>query len=120
MFLVDKLLASPFAGLMWIFEELNKTAVEEVVGKSKQLSSELSELYMLLEQGQIDIAAFTEQERVLLDQLDALWEEEEGENEDDEDDNEEEEDDNEEEKDEDEANDEQIQVRPDASESIDK
>jgi hypothetical protein len=114
MFLVDKLLASPFAGLMWIFEELNKTAVEEVVGKSKQLSSELSELYMLLEQGQIDIAAFTEQERVLLDQLDALWEEEEeGENEDDEDDNEEE-------KDEDEANDEQIQVRPDASESIDK
>lgn len=76
MFLIDDLLLSPIKGVMWVFREIHDAAQQELAGESEAITAALSELYMKLETGQITEAEFDSQEKVLLDRLDRLQEEE--------------------------------------------
>jgi hypothetical protein len=72
MFVIDDLLLSPVKGFMWIVRELHKAAEDQIASESEDLTARLSTLYMMLETGQIDQAQFDEQERAILDRLDAI------------------------------------------------
>jgi hypothetical protein len=76
MFLVDDLLLSPVKGILWIFREIHDAAQQELAGESETITAALSELYMRLEIGQITEGEFEAQEKVLLDRLDRLQEQE--------------------------------------------
>jgi hypothetical protein len=76
MFLVDDLLLSPVKGILWVFREIHDAAQEELAGESEAITKALSELYLRLETGQITEAEFDAQEKVLLDRLDRLQEQE--------------------------------------------
>lgn len=76
MFLIDDLLLSPIKGILWVFREIHDAAQQERAGEEKSITAALSELYMKLETGQITEAEFDAQEKVLLDRLDRLQEEE--------------------------------------------
>jgi hypothetical protein len=76
MFLVDDLLLSPVKGILWIFREIHDAAQQELAGESEAITAALSELYMRLETGQITEGEFEAQEKVLLDRLDRLQEQE--------------------------------------------
>jgi hypothetical protein len=76
MFLVDDLLLSPVKGILWVFREIHDAAQQELAGESEAITAALSELYMRLDTGQITEAEFEAQEKVLLDRLDRLQEEE--------------------------------------------
>ena len=72
MFLVDDILLAPFHGLLWIFEEIDRAAQEEMAGDAESITAELSTLYMRLETGKITEQEFAEQEKLLLDRLDKI------------------------------------------------
>lgn len=72
MFILDNILASPMKGFLWIARELHRAADAESEDREQALTDELSKLYMELETGQISAEEFDEQERDLLDRLDAL------------------------------------------------
>ncbi|MDD5271137.1 MAG: gas vesicle protein GvpG [Methylovulum sp.] len=72
MLLVDDLLFSPVKGIMWIFKKVHELAEEELTGEADRIRESLTELYMLLETGQITEEEFEQQETLLLDRLDAL------------------------------------------------
>lgn len=76
MFLIDDLLLSPIKGILWVFREIHDAAQQEQAGEGESITAALSELYMKLETGQITEAEFDAQEKVLLDRLDRLQEEE--------------------------------------------
>lgn len=115
MLVVDDILLFPVKGINWIFRQIHEIAEEELAGEAERLRDSLTELYMMLETGQITEEEFEEQEKQLLDRLDALNEEddmigegdEEGENDEDEDDEDEEDED---EDDEDEEEDDEVEV----------
>lgn len=75
MLLVDDILFSPVKGIMWIFRQIHELAEEELAGEADRIRESLTELYMLLETGQITEEEFEQQETLLLDRLDALDEE---------------------------------------------
>lgn len=75
MLLVDDILLSPVKGITWIFRQIHELAEEELAGEADRLRESLTDLYMMLETGQISEAEFEEQEEALLDRLDALDEE---------------------------------------------
>jgi hypothetical protein len=77
MFLVDDLLMSPVKGVLWVFKEIHDAAQQELAGESEAITAALSELYMMLETGQITEEQFDAQEKVLLDRLDRLQAQEE-------------------------------------------
>lgn len=72
MLLVDDILFSPIKGINWIFKKIHALAEEELTGEADRLRESLTELYMLLETGQITEEEFELQETLLLDKLDAL------------------------------------------------
>lgn len=72
MLIVDSLLLSPFRGLFWIFEEIYAAAQAETGQRREEITGQLSDLYMMLETGQISEAEFDAQEQELLDALDEL------------------------------------------------
>ena len=72
MFLIDDLLLAPFKGMLWIFKEIHEAAEQELAGEGDAIKAELTELYMLLETGQISEAEFDASEKRLLDRLDAI------------------------------------------------
>jgi hypothetical protein len=72
MLLVDDILFSPIKGINWIFRKIHELAEEELVGEADRIRDNLTELYMLLETGQISEEEFEQQETLLLDRLDAL------------------------------------------------
>src|SRR4030042_1227771 len=87
MLIVDDILAAPFKGLFWIFNEIRNAALEEQVGEADRITAQLSELYMMLETGRMTEAEFDAAEKELLDRLDAIKETAaDGENEEDEED----------------------------------
>jgi len=88
MFLVDDILLAPVRGLFWIFREIHRAAEEEQANEAEAITTRLSELYMMLETGQMTEAEFDAAEKTLLDRLDAIKEREGSEEEDDEDDEE--------------------------------
>jgi hypothetical protein len=72
MLIVDDILAAPFKGLFWIFQEIRNAAFEEQVGETDRITAQLSELYMMLETGRMTEAEFDAAEKALLDRLDAI------------------------------------------------
>ncbi|MFM8330454.1 MAG: gas vesicle protein GvpG [Candidatus Methylumidiphilus sp.] len=74
MLVVDDILLFPVKGINWIFRQIHEIAEEELAGEAERLRDSLTELYMMLETGQITEEEFEEQERQLLDRLDALSE----------------------------------------------
>ena len=72
MLLVDDILLFPFRGLFWIFCEIQHAAEEEVAGEASAITTRLSELYMMLETGQISEADFDAEEKNLLDRLEVI------------------------------------------------
>ena len=85
MFLVDDILMAPARGLFWIFKEIHHAVEEEQANEAEAITTKLSELYMMLETGQMTEAEFDAAEKALLDRLDAIKERAaDGENEEDE------------------------------------
>ena len=74
MFLVDDILLAPARGLFWIFKEIHRAAEEEQANEADAITAKLSELYMMLETGQMTEAEFDAAEKTLLDRLDAIKE----------------------------------------------
>ncbi len=72
MLLVDDLLTAPFRGLLWIFREIHRAAQEEIVNEAESLTSELSNLYMMLETGKITEEQFAAEEKNLLERLERI------------------------------------------------
>jgi len=82
MFLVDDILMAPARGLFWIFKEIHHAVEEEQANEADAISAKVSELYMMLETGQMTEAEFDAAEKSLLDRLDAIKERESSEEED--------------------------------------
>ena len=74
MFLVDDILFAPARGLLWIFKEIRNAVEEEQANEAETITTKLSEIYMMLETGQMTEAEFDAAEKVLLDRLDAIRE----------------------------------------------
>jgi hypothetical protein len=72
MFILDNLVKSPFNGFMFIAREVANAVQKEQENKKLNLMSELTELHMRLEKGEIDDNEFDEQEAFILDQLESL------------------------------------------------
>jgi hypothetical protein len=75
MLLVDDILFSPIKGITWVFKQIHQLAEEELEGEADRIRENLTDLYMMLETGEISEAEFEEREAQLLDKLDALQEE---------------------------------------------
>ncbi len=74
MLIVDDILFFPVKGINWIFKQIHEIAEEELAGEGDRIRNSLTELYMMLETGQITEEEFDQQEKVLLDRLDTLEE----------------------------------------------
>ncbi len=72
MLILDDLLLAPFRSLVWVFEKIHRAAEEANVDEAQSITHKLSELYMMLETGQITEAEFDTAEKQLLDRLDAI------------------------------------------------
>ena len=72
MFIVDNILLAPFNGLFWIFREIRNAAQQELANEAESITSELCELYMMLETKRITEAEFDAREKELLDRLENL------------------------------------------------
>ena len=72
MLILDDIIAAPFRGLLWIFKKISETAKAELESRRQRTTSDLSELYMLLDTGRITEAEFDTREQVLLDELDRV------------------------------------------------
>ena len=88
MFLIDDILLFPVHSLLWVFKEIHNAVEADMANESDAITARLSELYMMLETGQMTEAEFDAAEKLLLDRLDVLKErdseeEEESEEEDD-------------------------------------
>lgn len=89
MFLVDDILLAPARGLFWIFKEIHHAVEEEQANEAETITAKLSELYMMLETGQMTEVEFDAAEKELLDRLDAIKERTAGGKDDDDDDDDE-------------------------------
>lgn len=72
MIIIDDILLSPFHSLLWIFREIYNAAQQEIATESEDITTQLSELYMMLETGKITEAEFDAHEKKLLDRLDEI------------------------------------------------
>lgn len=87
MFLFDDLLLSPLKGFVFIAEKIREAALAANEAEAGAVTKRLSELYGLLERGEITEEEFDEQEEALLERLETLaGDEDEDEDEDDGDD----------------------------------
>ena len=83
MFLIDDVLLFPVHGILWVFKEIHNAVEADMASESEAITARLSELYMMLETGQVTEAEFDAAEKALLDRLDAIKERTAGGNEDD-------------------------------------
>jgi hypothetical protein len=74
MLIVDDLLCAPFKGLLWVFNEIHRVAQEEQANEAQNITQQLSELYMMLDTGQITETEFDTMEQQLLDRLERVQE----------------------------------------------
>jgi len=72
MLLIDNILLAPVHGLLWVFNEIHKAALQERVNEKATLTARLSELYLMLERGEITDEEFNAAEKETLDRLDAI------------------------------------------------
>jgi len=71
-FLLDDILLAPVKGVYWICKELYKEAEKQIETEEGDLTTQLSELYMMLETGTITEEEFSRQEKNLLDRLEQI------------------------------------------------
>ena len=76
MLIVDDILLAPMRGLFWIFREIHNAAEQEQDNEAESITTQLSNLYMMLETSRISEQEFDAQEKVLLDRLDKVQERE--------------------------------------------
>ncbi|WP_163836691.1 gas vesicle protein GvpG [Spartinivicinus ruber] len=69
MFLIDNIVTAPLRGVVWLAEKIHTAALDEQQQEVETITHQLTELYHLLDAGQISEAEFDEQEKQLLDQL---------------------------------------------------
>jgi len=74
MFLIDDVLLFPIRSILWVFKEIHHAVEEEQANEADAITAKLSELYMMLETGQMTEAEFDAAEKTLLDRLDAIKE----------------------------------------------
>jgi hypothetical protein len=74
MLLLDDILLFPITGILWTFRELHKAVLQEMDSEAEDITTQLSELYMMLETGKITEEEFDAGERELLDRLDQIQE----------------------------------------------
>ncbi len=72
MFLLDDLLLAPARGLMSVFRSLHDAALEELAHESENIRNQLSEMYVLLETGQMSEEEFDRNEQELLERLERI------------------------------------------------
>lgn len=72
MLILDDLLLLPIRGTLWVFKQIHDLAQEELANEAEAITAELSEIYMMLETGQITEDEFNTQEKELLDRLEEL------------------------------------------------
>ena len=72
MFLLDDILLSPARGLLAVFHNLHDAAEEEFVHEAEAIRIQLSEMYVMLETGQLSEHEFDRREQVLLDRLEKV------------------------------------------------
>ena len=77
MFLVDDILLSPIKFPLFVFKKIHEAAESEFTDKDK-ITSQLRELYLLVEAKKISEEEFNQREAELLDRLDAIEEYEKG------------------------------------------
>jgi hypothetical protein len=70
--IIDDILLFPVRSLLFIFREIQHAAQQDVANEAESIRTELSELYMMLETGQITEEEFNTQEETLLQMLDEL------------------------------------------------
>lgn len=75
MLIVDDILLFPVKGINWVFKQIHELAQDELEGEADRIRESLTDLYMMLETGQISEEEFEQQESMLLDRLDNLQEE---------------------------------------------
>ena len=74
MLIIDDIVFFPIHSILWIFRELYNSVQQELVNEGEAITTELSELYMMLETGKITEAEFDAREKELLDRLDEIQE----------------------------------------------
>jgi len=74
MLIVDDIVTAPFRGLLWVFEEICEAADEELLRDADSITTQLQQLYMMLEGGKVSEAEFDLREAELLDRLDRIQE----------------------------------------------
>ena len=72
MIVIDDIVFFPVKSILWIFRELHNSARQELANEADAITGELSELYMMLETGQITETEFDQREKELLDRLEKL------------------------------------------------
>ena len=72
MFILDDILLFPMRSIYWLACKIHDAAQEEMVGDVESITQQLSELYMMLETGQISESEFDAREKELLDRLDQI------------------------------------------------
>jgi len=70
--IIDDILFFPVKSLFWLFREIYEATQQEITNEADSITSQLSELYMMLETGKITEAEFDEREKALLDRLDQI------------------------------------------------
>jgi len=74
MLLIDDILFSPVHSILWVFKEIHHAVEEEQANEADAITAKLSDLYMMLETGQMTEAEFDAAEKALLDRLDVIKE----------------------------------------------
>ncbi|MEI6779471.1 MAG: gas vesicle protein GvpG [Verrucomicrobiota bacterium] len=74
MLLIDKLLLSPIYVTIWAARQVDNAIRQERDAEPERITADLSELYMMLETGQLTEAEFGVREKELLDRLDLIQE----------------------------------------------
>jgi hypothetical protein len=72
MLLVDDILLFPIRSILWIFRELHDSARQEIENEAESITTELSDLYMMLETERITEDEFDAREKQLLDRLEMI------------------------------------------------
>jgi len=72
MFLIDDIVLFPFKSLLWVFQKIDRAAHQEMAAEADSITTDLTNLYMMLETGKITEDEFAQGEKKLLDRLDRL------------------------------------------------
>jgi hypothetical protein len=72
MLLIDDILLSPIHGLLWFARKIDEAVSQELEKEEEELKTQLRELYLRLEAGQLEEQEFEAREGALFDRLDAI------------------------------------------------